>query len=104
MNTELLKVTRAKNLAIYYRAHVKDSLLLLNKNATEIEFDRSQLSYLNSKESMQSVSIELNNIQQVIDEYQNSLQRYKLFLAMIYYFTLQLFDYSYASDVEVIYC
>lgn len=75
MNTELLKLTRTKNMAIYYKAHIKDSLLLLNKNATELEFDRSQLSYLNSKESVQSTNNELNNTQQLIDEYQNSLQR-----------------------------
>jgi hypothetical protein len=74
-NNEILKVTRKNNMDLYYKMFYRDSILLAKGSGTEVEFDHSKLSYLTSKENFQSISNDLNNTQQLIDENQNKLQQ-----------------------------
>lgn len=73
-NTQL-KETRNKNMLIYKKMYERDSSLFADKAATELEVDNGRASFLNSKESYQSISSDINNTQQKIDDYQNKLRQ-----------------------------
>jgi len=74
-NYNILKSTRERNMALNKKISDRDSILLSQKASAEEDFDRSKITFLNSKENFQSVITDINGTEQTIDNDNNKLQQ-----------------------------
>ena len=74
-NYDRLKATKEKNMLLSKKIANRDSLLLSQKVSTEDDADHSNILFLNSKESYESIINDINNTEQNIDENKNKLQQ-----------------------------
>ncbi|WP_040625764.1 HlyD family efflux transporter periplasmic adaptor subunit [Mucilaginibacter paludis] len=70
-----LKATRERNMMLSKKIANRDSILFSQKAATEEDFDRSNISFLSSKENYQSIVTDINSTEETISTDQNKLQQ-----------------------------
>jgi len=74
-NYGTLKLTRQRNMVLNKKMATRDSILFSQKAATEEDFDRSNITFLSSKENYQSIVTDINNTEQTISTDRNKLQQ-----------------------------